>query len=100
MSVDVADAPGRARYEARLRGELVAYAEYVRREGVVTFTRTAVLPPAEGTGAAAALARASLDETRRRGERVRPLCPYYASWIEQHPEYRDLVVEGRATKHP
>lgn len=100
MSVDVADVPERARYEARLDGELVAYAEYVRRAGVVTFTRTAVLSRAEGTVVASELARASLDEERRRGERVRPLCPHYAAWIERHPEYRDLVVEGRSTKHP
>jgi predicted GNAT family acetyltransferase len=100
MSVDVADVPDRARYEARRGGELLAYAEYVRREGIVTFTRTEVLPRAEGTGAAAALLRASLDQTRRHGERVRPLCPRYADWIEHHPEYRDLVVEGRSTKRP
>ncbi len=100
MSVDVADAPDRNRYEARRGGELVAYAEYVRREGIVTFTRMEVLPRAVGTGAATVLLRGSLDEERRRGERVRPLCPDYAEWIARHPEYRDMVVEGRSTKHP
>lgn len=100
MSVDVADAPDRARYEARSGGELLAYAEYVRREGVLTFTRTEILPRAAGTGAASILVRGSLDQARRRGERVRPLSPHYAAWIDRHPEYRDLVVEGRSTKHP
>lgn len=100
MTVDVADAPGRARYEARLDGDLAAYAEYVRREGIVTFTRTAVLPWAEGTGVASALIGASLDDARRRGERIRPLCPDYAAWIDRHPRYRDLVVEGRSIKRP
>jgi predicted GNAT family acetyltransferase len=100
MSTDVADEPGRARFEARRGGELVAYAEYVRREGIVTFTRIEVLSRAVGTGVVSVLVRVSLEEARRRGERVRPLCPDYAAWIERHPEYRDLVVEGRSTKHP
>ncbi|MDA1359590.1 GNAT family N-acetyltransferase [Glycomyces luteolus] len=98
--MDVTDAPDRARYEAHRDGELIAFSDYVRREGTVTFTRLEVFPEARGSGAAAALTRASLDDARARGERVRPLCPYYARWIERHPEYQDLVVEGRSFKHP
>lgn len=98
--MDVTDAPDQSRYEVHQDGKLLGFAEYVRREGVVTFTHTEVFPEAQGMGAASELARVSLDEARSRGERVRPLCPYYARWIERHPEYRDLVVEGRSLKHP
>ncbi|MFG3343302.1 GNAT family N-acetyltransferase [Glycomyces sp. NPDC048151] len=98
--MDVTDAPDRGRYEVHQDGRLLGFADYVRREGVITFTHTEVLPEAAGTGAAAALARASLDDARARGERVRPLCPYYARFVERHPEYQDLVVGDRALKHP
>ncbi|GAA2147513.1 GNAT family N-acetyltransferase [Glycomyces algeriensis] len=98
--MDVTDAPERSRYEVHEDGELLGYAEYVRREGIVTFTHTVVFPEAQGKGAASVMVRVSLDEVRSRGERVRPLCPYYASWIERHPDYQDLVVEGRSLKHP
>jgi uncharacterized protein len=99
-NVDVTDAPDRSRYEIHRDGELIGFAEYVRREGIITFTHTVVFPEAQGAGAASALVRHSLDEARARGQRVRPLCPYYARWIERHPEYQDLVVEGRSLKHP
>lgn len=99
-NVVVSDAPERSRYEAHRDGALIGFADYVRREGIVTFTHTEVFPEARGSGAASVLARESLDEVRSRGERVRPLCPYYARWIERHPDYRDLVVEGRSLKHP
>jgi uncharacterized protein len=98
--VDVTDAPDRSRYEVHRDGELIGFADYVRREGIITFTHTEVFHAAKGTGAASVLARHSLDEARARGERVRPLCPFYAGWIERHPEYQDLVVEGRSLKHP
>ena len=100
MSVDVTDVPDRGRYEAHLDGGLVGFAEYVRREGIITFTHTVVFTWAQGKGIASALVRDSLDEARAKGERVRPLCPYYAGWIERHPEYQDLVVEGRSVKRP
>jgi uncharacterized protein len=98
--VDVIDAPGRSRYEIHRDGMLIGFADYVRRDGIITFTHTVVFPEARGSGAASVMARHSLDEARARGDRVRPLCPFYAGWIERHPEYQDLVVEGRSLKHP
>jgi predicted GNAT family acetyltransferase len=38
------------------------------------------------------LAAAVLDEARRHGDDVVPLCPFIAYYIEQHPEYESLVA--------
>jgi predicted GNAT family acetyltransferase len=91
MAVEVTDAPEQSRYEARIDGELAGYAEYRREGGVITFSRTEV--ESEGDGVGSALARHSLDAARAAGEQVVPVCPFYAGWIERHPEYGDLVHE-------
>lgn len=93
MTVDVTDAPDRHRYEARIDGELAGFAEYRRRDGVITFTHTDVDSAAQGSGVASALARASLDAAREAGDSVEPVCPFYAGWIERHPDYQDLLHE-------
>lgn len=98
--MEVTDAPDRGRYEIHRDGVLIGFADYVRRGGIVSFTHAEVFPEARGSGAASMLAQRSLDDLRTRGERVRPLCPFYVSWIERHPDYQDLVVEGRSLKHP
>lgn len=44
-----------------------------------------------GQGIAGQLTRHALDWARVEGFKVRPVCPYVASWIEKHPDYQDLV---------
>ncbi len=91
MTVEVTDAPERDRWEARIDGELVGFAQYKRHDGMITFFHTVV--EREGEGIAGALARASLDAARAAEMKVHPVDPYYAGWIERHPEYKDLVHE-------
>lgn len=91
-TVVVSDHPDQSRYEAHIGGELAGIAQYELRGHSIVFVHTEVLPAFEGHGVASALARRSLDEIRARGERdVVPVCPFYRSWIEKHPDYQDLV---------
>jgi predicted GNAT family acetyltransferase len=87
----VVDRVDRARFELDL-GSGVAFIDY-RREGTVLVLTHAEVPAAlGGRGAGSRLARATLDEVRRRGERVVPRCPFIARFIERHPDYADLVA--------
>jgi len=79
------------RYEIEADGH-VAATWYRLRPGVITFTHTEVPSALEGRGIGSALAKGVLDDARRRGLKVVPLCPFVAAYIERHPEYRDLVV--------
>ncbi|MFC6714248.1 GNAT family N-acetyltransferase [Branchiibius cervicis] len=36
--------------------------------------------------------RFALDDLREKGVHVVPSCPYVRRWIDQHPEYADLVA--------
>ncbi|QVQ51603.1 N-acetyltransferase [Spiractinospora alimapuensis] len=94
MELNVADVPGNNRYEARdeeANGRVVAFADYILTSGLITFTHTEVEPEYEGLGVASQLVRDSLDDVRRRGLAVLPVCPFYKGWIQLHPDYVDLL---------
>src|SRR5262249_51831718 len=89
---DVVDVPEKNRYELRLDGRLVGLAAYRRRNGRIVFTHTEVDEACSGHGFGSRLAAAVLDDARRQGLEVTPLCPFISHYIEQHPEYKDLVA--------
>ena len=90
--IRVSDNRDLARYEAIAGEELAGYVTYRLRPGRITFLHTEVEPALEGHGVGGRLAAAVLDDARARGLSVIPACPFVASWIKRHPEYRDLVL--------
>lgn len=91
---EVVDVPQASRYELRLGGRLIGLAVYRRRDGRIAFTHTEVDESCEGRGFGSRLAAAALDDARRDGLAVVPLCPFIAHYIERHPEYAQLVASG------
>jgi predicted GNAT family acetyltransferase/glutaredoxin len=89
---EVVDVSEKNRYELRLNGRLVGLAAYRRRNGRIVFTHTEVDPACSGHGFGSRLAAAVLDDARKKGLEVAPLCPFITRYIEQHPEYEDLVA--------
>lgn len=90
--IDVRDNSDESRYEARLDDQPVGFAYYRAEPGRVIFTHTEVRAEAEGKGVGSALVRWALDDVRRRGLAVVPLCPFVRGFISRHPEYQDLVA--------
>jgi predicted GNAT family acetyltransferase len=89
--IRVTDNPQARRYEISVDGTRVGLAAYRLQPGVVTFIHTEIEPDVGHRGLGTQLVRAALDDARGRGLAVRPLCPFVADFIEQHPEYADLV---------
>jgi predicted GNAT family acetyltransferase len=90
--VEVTDNPAENRYEARVDGELAGFAAYHLTRSSIVFTHTEVDPEFKGHGVGSALARFALDDVRAKGERdVVPVCPFIHGWIDDHPDYADLV---------
>ena len=89
--VEVRDNPTLLRFEIHDDGKLAGFAQYVRRPGRTFFVHTEIDPAFEGRGLGSQLASAALDATRATGERIVPLCPFVASYVERHHEYADLV---------
>jgi uncharacterized protein len=88
---EVVDAPERSRYELRLGGLLIGVAAYRRRDGRIAFVHTTVDASCEGHGFGSRLVAAALDDARRQGLEIVPLCPFVAHYVETHPEYQELV---------
>lgn len=92
LDLTVRDAPEQHRYEAWDAGTLAGFAEYRLEPSTIVFVHTEVDPAFEGRGIASGLATFALDDARRRGLTVVPLCPFFAAFIRRHPEYADLVA--------
>jgi hypothetical protein len=92
MAIDIADAPERCRYEIRVDGELIGFADYTDRDALRVIPHVEVDPVHGGQGMASRLTAWALDDIRARGKRVAPVCPFVASYVHEHPEYGDLVA--------
>ena len=88
---EVVAVPDRERYEVRVDDQVAGFTKYVVKNGRHVFVHTEIDPTYEGQGLGSVLAQGALDDMRRLGARVVPLCPFIAGWIERHPEYDDLV---------
>jgi len=98
----VVDVPEQSRYELRLGGRLIGLAAYRRRDGALAITHTEVEKELSGRGFGSRLVAATLDDARRQGLRVVPLCPFVAHYVDEHAEYADLVApdyrQGRSER--
>ena len=82
----------RSRYELFLDGQLVGIADYRERGDDLVFPHTEIDPSMRGRNLGAELVRAALDDVRTTGKRVVPSCWYVAQFIDQNPEYQDLLA--------
>jgi len=88
MILDVAEW---SRFEIHVGGTLAGFAQYKAEPGTITFIHTEIDSRYEGQGLAGKLIRFALDDARGRSLAVYPDCPFVRGWIEQHPDYLDLV---------
>jgi uncharacterized protein len=80
------------RYELFVDGRLSGVADYRVDGDRVVFPHTEIVPALRGQGMGARLVAAALDDVRGTGRRVVPACWYVAEFIDEHPEYRDLLA--------
>lgn len=91
----VRDNPEKRRYEAVVeengQQRVAGFATYERHDGLIAFLHTEVDDAYEGHGIGGTLVQQSLDAVRTKGLTVRPVCPFYAKFFDEHPEYADLL---------
>jgi predicted GNAT family acetyltransferase len=88
---EVVDNPAKSRFELEQDGH-VAFADYRKRDGVLTIPHVEAPPVLRGTGAAGRLMEGMLAIVRKQGLKVRPVCPYAVSYIARHKQHQDLVA--------
>lgn len=87
------DNPDELRYELLVDGEVVGELRYRLRPDAVALIHTEVPEAFEGRGYGGQLVEGALDDLRRRGLKIVPICPFVRGYLQRHPEYGDLVVE-------
>lgn len=88
----VVDNQAASRHEIYVDSKLAGFVDYRIRPGRIVFVHTETLDGFEHQGVAGRLVRWALDDARTRHLSVVPVCPYVAAFIEEHPEYADLVA--------
>ncbi len=87
------DNTAESRFELHRDGDIVSIADYRRRDRVLTIPHVETHPSHRGNGFAAELMAAVLDRIRGDDLRIRPLCPFAASYLRDHPEQQDLRAD-------
>ena len=90
-ALSIRDNPERHRFEVDLGNGSLAIAEYTLPAGKIMFTHTEVPSGHEGKGIGSALIRHALEEARRRGLKVIPICPFFAAYMQEHTGVQDLL---------
>ena len=92
MALEVRNNAERSRYELAVDGDLAGIADYSLLGDRVVMAHTEIERRRRGQGLGAILVRHALDDLRSSGRTVVPSCWYVAQFIDEHPEYGDLVA--------
>lgn len=91
--LDVKDNVNARQFEVKIDG-LLAKVEYMMGGNKIFLTHTEVPPALEGQGIAAALVERVLEIVEERKLKMVPLCPYVATYLRKHPEWKRLLAHG------
>ncbi len=97
-ALKVRDNPERHRFELELGDGDFAIAEYTLPAGKIMFTHTEVPEGHEGKGIGTMLIRFALDAARERDLKVIPICPFFAAYMQKHPEVQGLLDPAWRTR--
>jgi len=92
MAIEVSHNTDRSRYEIFVDGRLAGIADYRDRGDAVVFPHTEIDSSMRGQSLGAQLVQAALDDVRGTGKTVIPSCWFVAQFIDEHPEYKDLLA--------
>jgi uncharacterized protein len=84
----------RSRYEITFDGRPVGFADFRRQGDTVVFPHTVIEPSMRGQGFRPELVSCALDDVRGGGGSVVARCWYVAQFIDNTPEYADLLAAG------
>ncbi len=94
ISITREDRPSGGRYVARIEGiDAEGEITFTRpRDGVISANHTGVPEAMAGKGVANALLNFMLDDARKTGFRIVPVCPFVRKQYARHPEWADLFT--------
>jgi predicted GNAT family acetyltransferase len=82
----IVDNPEVPRYELYVGEELAGTLLYSRRNGTIALIHTEVDEAFEGHGLGSKLVAGALEDVRRQGLEMVPVCPFVRSYLARHPQ--------------
>lgn len=95
-TIEIRDDPEEGAYVVEVDGQRAGKAVYHMRGGRHLFVHTEIDDRYSGVGLGKRLVRYSLDDVRSKQGTMVPICPFFASYLKEHPEYQD-IVDGELT---
>jgi len=90
--LELADDTSARRYRLLKGGQELGFVEYDPvGELAILLKHTEIRREFEGKGYGSELVRRVLEDVRRQGKTVLPICPYALNFIRRHPEYIEVV---------
>lgn len=80
----------RSRYELVTDGH-VSFVEYMLPGRIMILSHTEVPKALEGKGVGSKIIKLVLEDAKKLGLKVIPLCPFAASYIKRHPEWNSVL---------
>ena len=72
-----------------------AFVEYIlTNDNVMFLTHTEVPKSLEGKGVGGSIVEKALEYIKEKKHTLAPLCPFVASYLRKHPEYKALLAKG------
>jgi predicted GNAT family acetyltransferase len=89
--IEIRDDPDEGAYVVDVDGERAGKAVYHMRGGRHLFVHTEIDDRFSGAGLGTSLVQYALDDVRAQQGTMVPICPFFAAYIDEHPEYGDIV---------
>jgi predicted GNAT family acetyltransferase len=96
--IEIRDDPEEGAYVVEVNGERAGKAVYHMRGGRHLFVHTEIDDRYSGMGLGTSLVRYALDDVRAMRGTMVPICPFFAAYLERHPDYEDIVDQELAAR--
>ena len=95
--IDIRDDPDESAYVVDVDGERAGKAVYHMRGGRHLFVHTEIDDRFSGAGLGRRLVRYALDDVRAKGGVIVPICPFFLSFLEDHPGAYEDIIDRKLT---
>ena len=92
MQINHETRPSGSRYTAVVEGHEAELTYSRASPRLIIVDHTGVPDALRGRGIGQALALFAVEDARKGGWKINPLCPFFRSQAERHPEWRDVIA--------
>lgn len=92
FTIEREESDSRGRYKIALQGAEAELTYSRAGDSRIIIDHTSAPDVLRGMGLGVALVQRAVDDARREGRRIIPLCPYAKSQIDKHTEWQDVLA--------